>query len=155
MFEIPMQIQLDPAFPAEKITPILGSAGSCGFDLAAAITEPVIVGNKVVTISTGIKLQVPVGVAPIVLPRSSAGSESKPHFGLQLANTAGVIDTDYRGYILLKVVVPYASPIEINPYDRIAQLVLLIQPSLKLEVVSELNETKRGASGFGGSGRGN
>jgi dUTP pyrophosphatase len=148
-----MKFFCNPAFMASKIRPVRATEGACAYDLAAAITEPVTVSKDtgIVTVSTGIKLEIPVGVAALVFPRSSSSNPEKPHYGLTLANTLGLIDTDYRGYILLKVMT-FGPSFVIRPYDRIAQLLLVLQPHLELQVVgteSELMPSVRMQAGFG------
>lgn len=148
-----MKYFCDPAFLSDKIRPIRASEGACAFDLAAAITEPVTVSKEtgVITVSTGVKIEIPIGVAALVFPRSSAANPSKPHYGLTLANTLGLIDTDYRGYILLKVMT-FGPSFVIQPYDRIAQLMLVLQPYLDITPVArpeDLVPTVRMEGGFG------
>ncbi len=151
-----MKFFCDPSFPVDKIRPLRATEYACGFDLAAAITEPVMIGSGVTEISTGVKLEIPQGVGTLLMPRSSAGNPDKAHFGLHLANTLGLIDCDYRGYLLLKVYVPGGfRPITIRPYDRIAQMVLFLHPFVDLEQVSDeqqLTKTVRGSGAYGHTG---
>ena len=147
-----------------------GSEAAAGFDLRACISEPVtILPGEQMTIPTGIALQrINDGVsfhsyAGIVLPRSGRGSRD----GLVLGNAAGVIDDDYQGEIILCV---WARPtnsyvnvesrrvggniLHIEPSERIEQYLIMPVMRPEFEVVSEFSaETKRGAGGFGSTGK--
>lgn len=122
--------------------------GDAGLDLRA---------NEAVTlkpferrlISTGIAIAIPEGYAGFVQPRSGLALRS----GLSFPNTPGLIDSHYRGE--LKVCAVNLDPeknIDIEKGDRIAQLVIQEVPLVRLVEVDDLDETDRGASGFGSSG---
>lgn len=148
-----MKFYLDPSFDPTKITPIRATSGSCGYDLAAAITEPVhIPYGKYVDIHTGVKISCPEGVAALLIPRSSSSKTN-----IVLANTVGLIDTDYRGYIICRLSCRYPDVTAVvNPGERIAQLVLVLQPDLSIRQVqseSQLGYTVRNDGGFGHTGR--
>jgi dUTP pyrophosphatase len=99
------------------------------------------------SVKTGVSVEIPKGYFGLLCLRSSMGKKS-----LRLLNTVGVIDSDYRGEIVLQVVNDGDNVVEIERFDRIAQLVLIpvIQPTL--EFVEELSETERGSGGFGSTG---
>ena len=100
-------------------------------------------------IHTGLAIAIPEGYAGFVLPRS--GSALKK--GLSLANTPGLIDSNYRGELgVIAVNLDPKEPIEIAPGDRIAQLVLMKVEAVAFNVVPELDDTDRGTGGFGSSG---
>lgn len=100
-------------------------------------------------ISTGLAIAIPEGYAGFVQPRSGLALKQ----GLSMANTPGLIDAHYRGE--LKICAINLDPthtIEVKRGDRIAQLVIQKVPVVKLIEVAELDETDRGAGGFGSSG---
>jgi dUTP pyrophosphatase len=100
-------------------------------------------------ISTGLAVAIPEGYAGFVHPRSGLALKQ----GLSMANTPGLIDAHYRGE--LKICAINLDPthtIEVKRGDRIAQLVIQKVPVVKLVDVAELDETDRGAGGFGSSG---
>jgi len=100
-------------------------------------------------ISTGLAIAIPEGYAGFVQPRSGLALKQ----GLSMANTPGLIDAHYRGE--LKICAINLDPthtIEVKRGDRIAQLVIQKVPVVKLVDVAELDETDRGAGGFGSSG---
>ncbi len=100
-------------------------------------------------VSTGLAIALPDGYAGFVQPRSGLAIKQ----GLSIVNTPGLIDAHYRGE--LKVILINMDPtnnIQINKGDRIAQLVIQEVPTVNLVEVEELDETDRGAGGFGSSG---
>ena len=130
--------------------PTYGTAGAAGADLYACIDAPVTVRpGETVFIPTGIALEVPQGCAGLVYARSGLACKR----GLAPANKVGVIDSDYRGEWLIYLYNQASEPRVINPGDRVAQLVLL--PVLTPTVVEadSLDETDRGAGGFGSTGQ--
>lgn len=125
------------------------TSGSAGIDLVSAEDKPVLVGSvQHVTIHTGIAIAIPQGYVGILAPRSSMGRK-----GVRLANTIGVIDSDYRGEILVDLVVKQGKPaVQIFPGDRFVQLLLLPVLQCNIEEVQDLPDTERGAGGFGSTG---
>ncbi|WP_073997748.1 dUTP diphosphatase [Anaerococcus urinomassiliensis] len=129
--------------------PSYQTSGSCGIDLYCSNDEDVIIEpGEMKKINTDLRLEIPEGFFGAVYPRSSTGV--KKH--LMLANTVGVIDSDYRGEIMIFMYNYGKSPQAIKKGDRIAQLV--IQPYEKCELikVDNLEETDRGDGGFGSTG---
>lgn len=129
--------------------PSYQTSGSCGIDLYCSNDEDIIIEpGEMKKINTGLKLEIPQGFFGAVYPRSSTGV--KKH--LMLANTVGVIDSDYRGEIMIFMYNYGKGPQSIKKGDRIAQLV--IQPYEKCELikVDNLEETDRGEGGFGSTG---
>ena len=144
-----MQIQLLPHFPARKE---LGRAseGSSGIDLYAAIKTPIrlnIIGHRV-TIPTGIRVALPMGYESQVRPRSGLSHDH----GVTVLNTPGTIDSDYRGEIGVILVLLGPGKFTVEPGDRIAQLVVAPVIYPRIEFVDELDDTSRGAGGFGHTG---
>lgn len=140
---------INPSLPA----PAYATPGSNALDLCANLEAPVTVTSKeVVTIGTGVKVSIPEGYAGVLLPRSGLGSKN----GLSLANTVGLIDSDYRGEIIAKVILKDGFPdLVITPGMRFVQLCVVVAPQCDLLFCdeSELDVTARGDSGFGASGQ--
>ena len=132
--------------------PFYATEGSAGMDLAACIDEPL-------TLKPGERKAVPTGIAialsssdyvALVYARSSLGLKK----GITLPNAVGVIDSDYRGEILVALVNISDEEYTISPGERIAQLVITPVIQASLECVDELPETERGTGGFGSTGSG-
>lgn len=141
--------QTDPEWgvPCQK------SAGAAGMDLRACIDSPVALGLTPTKIGLGIAVAIPVGYVGLLIPRSSMGS-----CGLELVNTTGVIDSDYRGELIAQVRNKLADTTElrIRPGDRIVQLVIV--PAVTFATITykenfdENEATARGEGGFGSTG---
>lgn len=100
-------------------------------------------------VPTGIAIELPVGYAALVVPRSGLALKH----GITLVNAPGLIDSNYRGEIGAIVAnMDAREPFEIKRGDRIAQLMIVAVEQPAFEVVDELSETDRGAGGFGSSG---
>ena len=141
------------SIPVKKLdasleTPQYAYVGDAGLDLRSAeyaILEPF--ERKM--ISCGIAVAIPEGYAGFVLPRSGLAAKH----GISIVNAPGLIDSNYRGE--LKVILVNLDPherFEVDPGDRIAQLVVMPVPAATLLEVDELDETVRGSGGFGSSG---
>ena len=126
------------------------TSGSAGMDVRANIEEPIVMGSlERVLVPTGLKIAIPEGYEVQVRPRSGLAIKH----GITLLNTPGTIDSDYRGE--LKVIMVNLSKDEytINPQERIGQLVLNKVAQMELVEVDSLDETERGAGGFGHTGK--
>lgn len=123
--------------------------GASGFDLRAAVTEPVTLqpGERVL-VPTGIALAMPVGLEAQVRPRSGLALKH----GITCLNTPGTIDADYRGEIGVILINLGQAPFTIKRGDRIAQLVFQTVPRVTLVEVAELPPSERGSGGFGHTG---
>lgn len=134
-----------PALPAYQ------TAGAAAFDLAAFVDEPVTIpaGGRAL-IPTGLRFAVPAGFGGFILARSSMGVKK----GVALANGVGLIDSDYRGEIHVGLINQSGAEFTVRDGDRIAQFLLLAVPSIELVLRDELDETARGAGGFGSTGTG-
>lgn len=143
-----VRIQLLP-HARDLALPERASAHASGFDLRACVDPSVVVpaGGRAL-VPTGIAVAIPEGCEGQVRPRSGLALRS----GLTLLNSPGTIDADYRGEIGVIVVNHGADPVTIARGDRIAQLVFQRLPEIVLEAVERLEETARGASGFGHTG---
>lgn len=124
---------------------------SAGLDLHACLDEPMTIGvGEIKTVPTGIACAPErEDIVMLVFVRSSLGRK----FGLTLANSVGVIDSDYRGEILVPMVNHGNEPYIIQDGERFAQLVVtpVIFPEICLS--DELDETERGVNGFGSTGK--
>ena len=122
--------------------PTRGSEYAAGLDLYADHGDTINPGERVL-IGTGIAIALPPFTAGLIWPRSGLATKQ----GVDVL--AGVVDADYRGEVRVALINHGAEPVDIEPGDRIAQL--LIQPlaMVDVEVVDELPETARGDGGFG------
>lgn len=129
--------------------PSYQTSGSCGIDLYCSNDEDIIIEpGDMKKINTDLRLEIPEGFFGAVYPRSSTGV--KRH--LMLANTVGIIDSDYRGEIMIFMYNYGNNPQVIKKGDRIAQLVIQPYERCELIKVDSLEETDRGESGFGSTG---
>jgi len=120
-----------------------------GYDLHAAVTEPVTIrpGERVL-IPTGIAIAMPGELEAQIRPRSGLAYKH----GITCLNTPGTIDADYRGEIKVLLINLGQEPFTIERGERIAQMVFQIVPKVHIELTDELSETKRGDGGFGHTG---
>lgn len=151
-----MRLKVKRLHPAAQM-PRYATTGSACFDLHALVRDdpsdwvtPIEVSQaKAATIRTGLAIEVPRGFALLVFSRSGHGFSK----GVRLANCVGVIDSDYRGEILVRLTGDInGAGIEIRHGDRIAQAMLVQAPWLDLDEVDELSDTQRGTGGFGSTG---
>jgi len=142
-----LQIQrLDFSIPL----PEYAYPGDAGLDLRAAC-DCTLQPEERVSIPTAIKIAVPEGYAGLVIPRSGLAARQ----GMSVVNTPGLIDSQYRGeVVVLAVNHDTCEPITIRKGDRIAQLVIVPVPRVELVETAELNETERNEKGIGSSGSG-
>lgn len=131
------------------ILPTYGSEYSAGADLYACIDEDItILPNETKLIKTGLAIEVPVGYGAFIYARSGLASKR----GLAPANKVGVVDSDYRGEVMVALHNHSCENQTVQKGERIAQLV--IAPFLKADFceVDELSDTARGSGGFGSTG---
>lgn len=122
---------------------------SAGMDLRANITEPITLKPLERTlVSTGLFMALPEGYEAQVRPRSGLALKK----GITVLNTPGTIDADYRGEICVILINLSAEPFIINDGERIAQMVIAKHEQPDFIEVKALDETERGAGGFGHSG---
>ena len=131
--------------------PCYASAGAAGMDLCACTDEPVTIApRQIASLPTGIAIALPsANYVALVFARSGLGVKH----GVALANGVGVIDSDYRGEIRVGLVNQSDVPYTIQPGDRVAQLAVMPVVQARLERVETLDETERGAGGFGSTGK--
>ena len=133
----------------EAIIPTYGSLDAAGADLYACINEPeTILPHETKFIKTGIAMAIPKGLMGLVFARSGLASKR----GLAPANKVGVVDADYRGEIMIALHNHSEQEQTIESKERIAQMVFVPYVKGLFEVVDELDETTRGAGGFGSTG---
>lgn len=126
------------------------TAGSAGYDLYAALEAPVSIPvGEIVRIPTGIAAAPDrKDVALFIMARSGLASKH----GINLANGVGLVDSDYRGELLVPLMNLGKEPFSVEPGMRIAQLVVLPVLFPTCTVVEQLPETERGTNGFGSTG---
>ena len=129
--------------------PYCGSQDAAMWDLYANIDKSIyIFPHTTQMIGTGLFMEIPKEYWGGIFPRSGLASRQ----GLRPANCVGVIDSDYRGEIIVAIHNDSNDSCVIHPQERIAQFALLPKYNLTFEEVDELNETARGEGGFGSSG---
>ena len=123
---------------------------SAGMDLRADLESPVTLGPlERALVPTGLFIALPAGYEAQVRPRSGLAAKH----GITVLNTPGTIDADYRGEIKVILVNLSSTPFEIVPGERIAQMVVARHERVEWDEVDVLDETARGAGGFGSTGR--
>ena len=131
------------------ILPSYATANSAGADLYACVEEPVTVrAYETVMIPLGYSMAIPEGWVGLIFARSGLASKRD----LAPANKVGVVDADYRGEWFIPIHNHGRAPQVVYPGERIAQLVIVPCMSAAFTEVSELDETERGAGGFGSTG---
>ena len=133
------------------VLPTRASTGAAGYDLYACLSEPVeIKPHDLCKIPTGVAIALPdeytVG---LIFARSGLGVKH----GIAPANAVGVIDSDYRGEIMVGLCNSGSEPYVLSPGERFAQLVIMPVCNAELKETENLGETERGISGFGSTGK--
>lgn len=132
------------------VCPEYSTDGSLGMDLSAAITEPMTIkAGQRALIPLGFAIQIPEGWGAFVFPRSGLSFKK----GITMANCVGVIDTDYTGEVKVSAVNLSDKDYTVNPGDRVAQLVFLPVEKARFIRTESLDDTDRGAGGFGSTGK--
>jgi dUTP pyrophosphatase len=147
----PVTVQLKRLPNNSDLTlPIRMTEDSAGFDLPAAVTAPVVLQpGEIRLVPCGFALAIPKGYEGQVRPRSGLSSKH----GITLVNSPGTIDSDYRGEIHCPLINLGKLAYTVERNARIAQLLILPVPAVRLVEVESLDETSRGAGGFGHTGR--
>lgn len=129
--------------------PTYGSEFAAGADLYACIDEELtIMPGDTFLVPTGLAMELPIGYAGLIYARSGLASKK----GLAPANKVGVIDSDYRGEVMVALHNHSKEAATISPNERIAQLVITPYIVAAFNQVDELSDTKRGTGGFGSTG---
>lgn len=145
MASIPVKILREGA-----LLPTYGSPEAAGADLYACLeTAVTIEPGKTAFIPTGIAMEVPRGCAGLIYARSGLACKR----GLAPANKVGVVDSDYRGEIMVALHNHGDAAQTVSHGERIAQMVITPVFTPAYEVVSDLDDTERGAGGFGSTGK--
>ena len=141
---------LDPRIGDSIPLPQYTTDGSAGLDMRACIDEPINVApGETVLVPTGLAIHVAdPSLAAVWLPRSGLGHKH----GLVLGNLVGLIDSDYQGQVFISCWNRSSKSYEVQPSERIAQMVFIPVEQVKFRVVEEFAATDRGAGGFGHSG---
>lgn len=134
---------------ADLPLPAYETEGAAGLDLRAAIGEPVMLAAGARTlVPTGLSMQLPVGFEGQVRPRSGLALRH----GVTVLNAPGTVDSDYRGEVSVVLINHGNEPFTVTRGDRIAQLVIAPVSHARLSEVAALDETARGAGGYGSTG---
>jgi dUTP pyrophosphatase len=122
---------------------------SAGFDVAAAVKQPLRLDpGEITVVPCGFAMAVPNGYEAQIRPRSGLASK----FGITMVNTPGTIDSDYRGEVKVPLINLGKDTFTVERGMRIAQMLVLPVPKVKLVEVESLDETTRGKGGFGHTG---
>jgi dUTP pyrophosphatase len=142
VIELPIQ-RLRP----DAVVPGRAYSGDAGLDLSSCERVELAPGERAL-VPTGLAVAIPEGYAGFVQPRSGLAAKH----GISIVNTPGLVDSGYRGELLVNLVnTDPQQPFVVEPGMRIAQLVILPIPELELVEVDELPESERGVRGFGSS----
>lgn len=149
-----MQQKVQVKIIDEKIRtqlPHYATDGSAGLDLRACIEEMQIVKpNETILVPTGIAIYIEdPKLCGMILPRSGLGHKH----GIVLGNLVGLIDSDYQGQLFVSLWNRSQNPFELNPFERIAQLVVVPVVQADFDIVDEFHATTRGSGGFGSTGK--
>ena len=137
-----MKIKMKKLHP-DAVIPSYAKAGDAGLDLTAV---EIAADSTVLTYKTGLAVEIPDGYVGLLFPRSSIYKTAQT-----LTNCVGVIDSGYRGEIMMKFSFsPYGLEYEVG--DRIGQLLIMPYPKVEFEEVTELSQTTRGSGGYGSTG---
>jgi len=141
-----MKVKIKKLHP-DAVIPSYAKAGDAGMDLTAVGIEKESIPPKgIVTFRTGLAIEIPEGHVGLLFPRSSVYKTA-----MTLSNCVGVIDSGYRGEIMMKYF-RNGFHEEYNVGDRIGQLIIMPYPEVQFEEVTELSSTDRGAGGYGSTG---
>ena len=144
---VSQRVRIQKLLP-DAVLPTYGSASAAGADLYACGEAVTIAPGETALVHTGIVMEIPQGLVGLVYARSGLATKR----GLAPANKVGVVDSDYRGEIMVGLQNSGKEDYVIQPADRIAQLMVAPVIQAQVELVDELDETARGAGGFGSTG---
>jgi dUTP pyrophosphatase len=129
--------------------PTCGTAESAGYDLYGDNNDVIqIAPHSTIKIPTGIAMAIPNGYFGAVYARSGLATKK----GLRPSNCVGILDADYRGNVIVALHNDTDELMEVNPHERIAQLVIQKFEPIVFNEVEELDDTERGVGGFGSTG---
>lgn len=131
------------------VLPTYGTENAAGADLSACLFAPITIDpGQTFVVKTGLTMEIPEGYVGLIYARSGLATKR----GLAPANKVGVIDSDYRGEIMVALYNQSELPQKIEPGERIAQLVIAPYLQGVFNEVDELSDTTRGVGGFGSTG---
>ena len=136
-----MKIKIKKLTP-EAVIPAYSKPGDAGMDLTA--TSINLEHERYITYHTGLAMEIPEGYVGLLFPRSSVYKT-----GMQLSNSVGVIDSGYRGEIMLKYTRSFS---EYKIGDRVGQIIIMPYPEIQFQETDCLSETQRGTGGYGSTG---
>lgn len=135
---------------SHAVIPTYGTEFSAGADLYACISEPLtLLPGETRLIHTGLAMEIPAGYAGLVYARSSLATKR----GLAPANKVSVIDSDYRGELMVPLHNHSAAEQTVGPSERIAQIIFTPYYQAAFEETENLDSTARGTGGFGSTGQ--
>jgi dUTP pyrophosphatase len=131
--------------------PHYATPGSAGLDLRACLDAPLTIApGETVLVPTGLSIHLAdPGYAAVILPRSGLGHKN----GIVLGNLVGLIDSDYQGQLMISTWNRGNQPFVLNPFERLAQMVVVPVVQAQFNIVEEFGESERGAGGFGSTGK--
>ena len=140
---------LDPRLLEQM--PTYATAGSAGLDLRACLDAPLaLAAGEAQLIPTGLAIHIgDASLAAMILPRSGLGHKH----GIVLGNLVGLIDSDYQGPLMVSCWNRGTATYTVQPFERIAQLVIVPVVQARFHVVESFDESERGGGGFGSTGR--
>jgi dUTP pyrophosphatase len=143
MAETTVKVKIKKLNP-DAVVPKYAKKGDAGLDLTAVEVEA---AGHTITYKTGLAVEIPPWHVGLLFPRSSVYKT-----GQTLTNCVGVIDSGYRGEIMMKYTLsPYQREYEVG--DRVGQLIIMPYPKVEFDEVSELTPTERGDGGYGSTGK--
>ncbi len=140
---------LDPR--VADFLPAYATPGSAGLDLRACLDEPLVLQpGQTALIPTGLAMHIAdPGLAALILPRSGLGHKH----GIVLGNLVGLIDSDYQGQLMVSCWNRGYEPFTVQPFERIAQMVIVPVVQASFRRVEEFGTSTRGEGGFGSTGK--
>lgn len=140
---------LRPQDAEDLVLPDYETAGSAGMDVCAAVEDDTVIkAGEIVLVPTGFAVAIPPGFEIQVRPRSGLAVKH----GVTIVNSPGTIDSDYRGEVKIALINLGSKPFVIRRGDRIAQLILAPVTTVCWQPTAQLDQTERGAGGFGHTG---
>ena len=143
-----MQVKVKSLDPRAQL-PVYATTGAACFDICTISDNTDILTGDSAVFKTGLSFEIPEGHVMMVYSRSGHGFKQ----GLRLSNTTGIIDSDYRGELMVKLHNDGAKTAHIATGERIAQGMIVPVQQVQFALVSELSDTDRGTGGLGSTGR--
>ncbi|SAL10541.1 deoxyuridine 5'-triphosphate nucleotidohydrolase [Caballeronia udeis] len=131
--------------------PAYATPGSAGLDLRACLDEAITLEpGQTVLVPTGLAIHIEdPGYAAVILPRSGLGHKH----GVVLGNLVGLIDSDYQGQLMISTWNRGATAFTLNPFERLAQMVIVPVVQATFNIVDDFAQSERGTGGFGSTGK--